>query len=292
LKLTAFAALSVAALLVAVVQTGAQTLPAQPGLPGFPAVTDKNPFPALPIVGPVAVTPEVREQLTILHDRKATLKDFTAKIDYSVDDRGNVTGKRGTVDYLVDPTLGPKFSADFTMNTVGGKPRLKNHAQFIFDGKDLTAKDWGPDDKSKTFVRTTLLKPGDKPGDTVTLRGALTLPIGLDVDDVIKTFAVTQQPASDPDQAVLRLIPRPGTNFAYKQLDITIGRKDQLPVKLEQTALDESVTTISLTDIHINPGTAKMLDSSTPAADGWTPKGGAPSGAGAPVTGPTPATGG
>lgn len=281
--------LAFAALLPAIAAlAAAQTLPVQP-TPGLPIPNPANdPFPGIPLVGPVTTTPEIHDLLQMLHDRKSTLKDLAANIDYSVEDpRGGITGKRGTVAYIMDPILGPIFSADFTTNTRDARPVLLNHAQFIFDGKDLTAKDWGPDGKSKTFVRVTMLQPGDKPGDAVTLRGALTLPIGLDVDDVLKTFVVSQQPSKDTNVGILRLVPRPGTHFNYKQLDITVDRKNQLPVTIAQTALDDSLTTITLTELNINPGNAAMLDSSTPAADGWNPKGGAPSGAGAgPATAP------
>ena len=65
-----------------------------------------------------ALSPRARDILTLLHDRKNTLKDFVGKIDYStVNKVGDVAGKRGTVDYITDPTRGPIFSADFTMNT-------------------------------------------------------------------------------------------------------------------------------------------------------------------------------
>ena len=74
----------------------AQTLPVQP-TPGLPMPDNtKNPFPVIPLVGPVTTTPEIRELLQMLHDRKSTLKDLAASIDYSVDNpRGGVTGKRG-----------------------------------------------------------------------------------------------------------------------------------------------------------------------------------------------------
>src|SRR3954463_9601943 len=102
---------------------------------------------AAPAVGPeqpATVAPDVKQVLQLLHDRKETLKDFTAKIDYSVEDKtGDITGKRGTVDFIMDPIKGPIFSADFDVNTSDGKPKLKYHTQFIFDGRDLTIKDFG-----------------------------------------------------------------------------------------------------------------------------------------------------
>jgi hypothetical protein len=242
-------------------------------LPGMPAA---QAVPAVPLVGPVTAAPEVVALLKVLRDRKDTLKDFVAKIDYSVEDsRGDVTGKLGTVAYLEDAALGPIFSAEFDKRTTDGKPVGLYSVWFIFDGKDLTIKDMGMDGKGRTYVRSTMLPPGAKPGDAVTLSGALPLPIGLDVDDVLRTFEVTLL-ANDAALGVLKLVPRDAKKFEYKQLNVTVDRKTQLPVTLVQTAKDDTVTTIKMTELQINKGLAKMLDASTPAAAGWVPKGGGP----------------
>jgi hypothetical protein len=231
--------------------------------------------PAAPVApspaGPaVPLSPEARAILTMLHDRKDTLKDFVAKIDYStVNKVGDVAGKRGAADFIMDPTRGPIFSADFTMNTENGKPKLAYHIQFIFDGRDFTIKDYGRNNDVKQFVRNPILPPGAKPGDAVTLNGEMTLPIGLDVQDVANNFTVTLEKSTDPNLAVLKLVPINRAKFPkYSQLVITVDKTLQLPVKLVQVA--ESVdTTISLSEIKINPGTAKMADSSTPPSEGW-----------------------
>jgi hypothetical protein len=262
---------AMAVLVTAVGASMGQTPPDRPAIP---------PAPAAPVAGPVApvtAAPEVKTLLVMLHDRKDTLKDFTAKMDYNVTDpRGGSTGKTGTVAYLMDAAKGPIFSADFIKTTVNGKPNKLYHEQLIFDGKDLTDKDYGLDDKGRNYWRKTLLPPGAKPGDAVTLNGALPLPIGLDVNDVLHTFDVTLQPSKDPNLAVLRLVPHDPKKFEYKQMDVSVDRKQELPVKLEQTAKGDEetadVTTIELTGIEINTGKAKMLDASTPASDGWTLK--------------------
>ncbi|HEY4330838.1 MAG TPA: hypothetical protein VGN88_13940 [Phycisphaerae bacterium] len=240
-----------------------------------PAVPPAGP-PMAPAVGPVApVAAEARDLLKMLHDRKDTLKDFYADIDYSVKNPSDdsLTGKTGKVSFIMDPNRGPIFSADFDVNTVEGKPKAKYHVQFIFDGKDFTIKDFGLDGNTKQFVRSTVLPPGAKPGDAVSLNGAMTLPIGLDVDDVIKTFEVTLLPSKDAGAPMLKLVPRQKENFSYASLKVTVDKKTQLPVTLTQTAPDGTETTITLTNIVINPGTAKMLDSSTPVALGWTERG-------------------
>ncbi len=287
MKVVAFAMMAV---LASVGSCMGQTLPVRPVTPATP-VPATAPVPPVPLVGPLTAAPEALDLLKMLHDRKDTLKEFVAKIDYSVTDpRGSTTGKLGTVSYLLDPAKGPIFSTDFDRNTTKGKPSAVYHSQVIFDGIELTIKDWGLDGKSKTFLRSTMLPPGAKPGDAVTLKGALPLPIGLDVNDVLQTFEVTHTPSPDPDIGQLKLIPRVGTKFEYKQLDVTVDRKLQLPITLAQTAPDDVVTTIKLTDLQINTGAAKMLDPSTPASEGWTPKaGGTPATPAAPGLTPVPA---
>jgi hypothetical protein len=243
-----------------------QALPSMPVAPMAPV--------AGPVV-PVTAAPEVIDLLKMLRDRKDTLKDFVGNIDYNVKDpRGDATGKTGTVAYLMDATKGPVFSANFDKKTTNGKVSGFYYVQFIFDGKDFTIKDLGFDGKGRTYLHSTLLPPGAKPGDAVTLNGALPLPIGLDVNDVLQSFEATLLPSTDVNVGVLKLVPRDHKKFDYKELDVTVDRKLQLPVKLVQTAMDDTETTIKLTELEINAGKAKMLDPSTPAADGWTKKAG------------------
>ncbi len=255
--------LAVSVLLIAL-PACAQTMPAVPVIPTAPSAQ----LPA----GPVApLSAEVRETLQILHDRKDTLKDFTGKIDFSTADSrsGDATGKRGTIDFIMDPTKGPTFSADFTINTAGGKPKLAYHVQFVFDGRDFTIKDWGLNGNTKQFIHNTLLPPGAKPGDAATLSGAMPLPIGLDVEDVARNFEVTAIASKNADESVVKLVPRDKKRFEYADLTVTLDKKQQLPVKLVQTGANGDITTILLTELQINTGKAKLADAATPEKEGW-----------------------
>jgi hypothetical protein len=225
--------------------------------------------------GPMTAVPEVLDLLKMLRDRKNTLKDFTADIDYDVMDMRIKTssGKRGKLSYLMDPAKGPIFSADFDFATENGKLTRQYFVQFIFDGKELTIKDMGLNGKGRTYVRTNLLPPGAKPGDAVTLNGALPLPIGLDVNEVLQAFEVTLLPSSDANVGVLKLVPRDKKKFDYERLDVTVDKKLELPVKVVLALPDDTETTIKLTKIEVNGGKAKMLDAATPASEGWVPKG-------------------
>jgi hypothetical protein len=259
----------------------AQTPPPANPVPVAPNALSPAPPPAGadPTVSPT-LDPMARELLQTLHDRRNTLKDFTAKIDYSVKHpvTEEVSGKRGTVDFLIDPVKGPIFSVDFTVDTdEDGKAKRTHHQQIIFDGVDMTTKDFQP----REFTRSRMLPDGAQPGDAVTLNGPMTLPIGLNVDDVARNFQVTVVPASDPNLAELRLIPRTLGKFDFKQLDFTVDRRLELPVKMVQTAKgrDGDVTTIQLSDIQPNTGKARMQDP-TPGP-GWTERGGGGGGTGA-----------
>jgi outer membrane lipoprotein-sorting protein len=234
---------------------------------------------AIPLGTPTSATvaPEVMDLLKMLQDRKDSLKDFTAKIDYSVyhPATDETSGKRGTVDFLVDPNKGPVFTADFTADTdEDGKPKRAHHQQVIFDGQNVTVKDFAV----KQFTVINVLPPGGKPGDAITLNGPMTLPIGIRVEDVLANFNVTlatptpENPApKSPDQKVLRFIPKSATRFDnFRQLEITVDKKLQLPVRLVQTAKNKDVTTITLSDIEPNTARARMQDPNPPANEGWT----------------------
>jgi len=220
---------------------------------------------------PAPVAPDVHDVLKMLQDRKGTLKDFTSQIKYSTTDKlGDTTSKTGTLDFLMDPTLGPEFSADFAKQIdVNGRAH-DYHVQFIFDGHDFTAKDFGAKNNVMQFVRQPMVKPGEAPGSATTLSGPMPLPIGLDAEDVARNFAVTLEPSNDANVAVLKLVPREKGKFEYASLEVTVDKSKQVPVKLVETAADGTTTGMELTELKINPGNAHMLDASTPASAGWT----------------------
>ena len=56
--------------------------------------------------------------------------------------------------------------------------------------------------------------------------------------------------------------------FDFTELQVTVDKKLQLPVKLVQTEKSRDVATIVLSDMQINEGKAKMESSATPP--GWT----------------------
>jgi hypothetical protein len=234
-----------------------------------PRPSPDAPDAAIPLGTPTsAITHDAREALKILEDRKNTLQDFTAKIDYAVlhPDLGETSGKRGTVDFLNDPNKGPIFTVEFTADTDDlGKVKRAHKQQVIFDGQTVTTKDF----PVKQFMRMNVLPPGGKPGDAIALNGPLTLPIGIRVDDVAANFDVSVV-KSDDNATTLRLVPRTAGKFDFRELQITIDKKLELPVKVVQTAKNRDVTTIILTEVQPNTGKARMQDPNPPANEGWT----------------------
>jgi hypothetical protein len=248
----------------------AQTLPLAPPTPASaPAAVTTAPA----TVPAEALDPKARELLQMLHDRRNTLRDFTANVDYMVTHpvTEETSGKRGTVDFIMDQAKGPIFTVGFEENIrKDGSVERKYKQQIIFDGVYVTWKDF----PAKEFTHTRELPEGASPGDAVTLNGPMTLPIGLNVEDVGRNFTVTVLPArrTEMDRQSLRLVPRPGggSKFDFRQLDITIDTKLELPVELREIARgrDGDITVIHLTNIQTNTGKAKMQDPTPPA--GWT----------------------
>jgi outer membrane lipoprotein-sorting protein len=214
--------------------------------------------------------PLARETLTMLQDRKQTLKDFQAKVNYDVmhaktEDR---EGKMGTVDYLSDPKAGSTFSARFDIDTSDGTPIKKHRQDLVFDGTNVYVIDYA----GKSYIRRGVLAPDAKPGDATSLNGGMPLPIGLDADEVARNFAVTILPSSGADQVVLRLVPREESRgkFEFKKLVLTVDKKLQLPVKVLRTERNSDETTVQFSDIAINTGKSKMVDTTLPTGGDWT----------------------
>jgi len=214
---------------------------------------------------PAAAMPaEAGEVLKMLQDRKGTLKDFTAKVDYSVEHiGGDVDGKLGTVDYK-DDEGGQKFSVDFTVVTVNGKPTHKAHSQLICDGKNVTVIDYD----SKQYNQS----PSPP---TNSFKSELPLPIGIKVEEVAENFSVAVRPAGgggkDGNVVTLRLTPLVKGRFEYTALDVSVDRKLQIPVKVVVYTNRGETTTIRFLEPEVNTGKAKVLVAAPPAdPTGWT----------------------
>ena len=97
------------------------------------------------------------------------------------------------------------------------------------------------------------------------------LPIGLNVEDVARNFDVTVLPSKDADHVVLNLVPRATAagKFDFKQLEMTVDKKAQLPVKMARTERNGDVTTVEFSEPAIDTGKSKMVDTALPSGPDW-----------------------
>ena len=228
---------------------------------------------AAPAGGPAAASgepsPEAMDVLNTLEARKATLKDFTAKVELRTDHlAGDTESKLGDAEFVNDAPGDPRFAAHFTKATAGGKALPSPDEQVIFDGAKLALVD----NKAKTFRLTTMTTPGGVPGGVTSVGGPMPLPIGLKPADVVRDFVVTMGEAPDAEHVVLKLVPRAAvkSKFDYKSMTLTVDKKLELPVKVELNQKSSDVTTISLTDVQVNSGAAKIPPVTPPTGSGWT----------------------
>jgi hypothetical protein len=215
------------------------------------------------------IDPLAEGTLQMLHDRRETLKDFQAKVVYDVyhPDTDDHEGKRGTVDVVIDPANGPQFSVHFTDDTIDGKP-VKRHLQdLVFDGRKLTLIDR----RAMRFNQQDVLPPGEKPGAADLLKSQVPLPIGIPPDEVRKNFEVSALPATDGTGVILTLVPRAEVraDFDFREVQLTVNKQMQLPVKIVKTDKKGVVTTVEFQDPAINTGKSTMMDTTPPKEPGW-----------------------
>jgi len=214
-----------------------------------------------------ALDPEVRQILQQLHDRKATLKDFTAQIDYSVQHpAGDVDGAIGTAVYVDDGKLS-KLAVTFTHDTDEGKKVRVRKRHFILDGKAFTMVDF----KGKEFKQQ--LAPPEKQFNPNSLDAMIPVPIGIDVDEIAMNFEVTLLPPPPPADAnvhAISVVPRVKGRFDFKRLDLFIDKKLQLPVKVVHHAVGGDVTTMTFSEIKVNAGKVDFPSTVPPTEAGWT----------------------
>jgi len=228
--------------------------------------------PAAP--APAVTAPAAVAVLTMLQQRDETLKDFTARIRYEVyhPRTEDTVVQKGDASY-VKTADGVKFAAHFTHEGAAGQFQAVDHT-LIFDGRWII----DCDAKNKVFQKTQIVPPGAQIRPLKLGEGPLPIPIGQDTQKVLRDFAVTLAPTDPklPDAAAithLKLVPQNPQlckTYDMASLEIWVNKTLELPVKLLREGLDENTTTITLDDIKINEGAAKVFDLPTPkTGEGW-----------------------
>jgi hypothetical protein len=218
---------------------------------------------------PASTDPKVLALLDMLHDRDATLHDFHADVEtltkHSRTDEVDI--HRGTVDYVKDATQDQtKFAIHFTVAGTDDAYH-KIDQDLVFDGTDLI--DRKNDQKQYKVIH---LSSPDKHVNPLKLgEGPLPLPIGQSSAEIQRQFVVTlidQDPAKQLSH--LKLVPRHAGAFDFTQLDLWVDESIQLPTRMQTISTDGDPTTITLKNVQINHGTAKIFSIEPPTPNtGW-----------------------
>lgn len=164
-----------------------------------------------------------------------------------------------------------KFRVAFDRVVVDEELKKENRA-FIFDGRWLGERI--EDDEQKVFIRRQLVPDDEKAQDLLDVEGGpFVLPLNLRKDRVLRRFSVEVVPPAegDPKNTVhLQLTPRPGADVDQQSIDMWFDRETLLPVKVVTIHADESVDTITLRDVKLNPKVdGKAFDTTPPRGREW-----------------------
>ncbi len=223
------------------------------------------------------VDPKVEAILDRVEAAGDKLTSLTADMDYKrvqtlVDD---TVKRKGSVRYLVltepnpawqkmtdeqkkaDPSAEARqrvlFRVQFDTLEHGGYVSTKKEI-YSFDGRWLIELN----ERTKQVVHREIVTD-DQPLNPVKLgEGPFPAPFGQKKDDVLANFKVelVEPEKGDPKDADhLRLIPRPNSDLSrnYKRIDLFIGRKLDLPIRMETENRGHEVVTVDFENVKLNP---------------------------------------
>ncbi|MEI8198049.1 MAG: hypothetical protein WCI73_19315, partial [Phycisphaerae bacterium] len=222
--------------------------------------------------------PEVMRLLQMLHDRDATLQDFSAKVrkqdvNVHIDD---TTTRAGIVAYQ---KVGGVTKLGIHFDSLMGEdmPKIVLNEDLVFDGRHFIHKD----PRAKTYSVQELVPPGENFNPLKLGAGPLPLPIGQDPQEILRDFVVSLEtvdgknlPAgykTAEELAALKLDPRIKGKFSFKSAVLLVDPKLALPVRISTVAPDGNTSAITLMQVKINEGNLQVLDVAEPPANtGWT----------------------
>lgn len=258
--------------------------PSTPSTPTAPAATAPTTRPA----------PEAMHLLVLLHDRDATLKDFTAqvrKVDVNVRLGGSGEIREGKAAYEKTKNV-TKLGIHFDVLKGDGMANVKLDETLVFDGRYFIHKD----PEAKMLTKRELVPEGQHFNPLKLGAGPMPLPIGQDPEEIIRDFVVTLEPvdvtklppgytaddvkpgtASGGGVAMaggklqgLKLVPRVGGKFEFTSAELLVDTTLSLPVRILTVAPDTNTSSLTLTQVKINPGHSNILDVSEPLPNtGW-----------------------
>lgn len=228
--------------------------------------------------GTAPATPEVMRNLQLLHDRDATLQDFSAKVrkqdvNIHIDD---TSIREGTAAYQKVGGV-TKLGIHFDALSDQDMAKIKLNEDLVFDGRHFIHKD----PRAKTYTVRELVPPGENFNPLKLGAGPLPLPIGQEPQEILRDFEVSLEPV-DPrnlpagykaaeELVALKLNPRAQGKYSFKTAVLLVDPKMALPVRISTVAPDGNTSSVTLSQVKINQGNLQVLDVAEPAANtGWT----------------------
>lgn len=220
------------------------------------------------------------ERLEAAGDRYRTLE---ARIDYTIEDRmtGDSERRTGTIRYdRGDANTPPRFHVGFETLTLGGGRPFQQREQYGFDGRFLTVRK----DRLKQMTRYQVVAEGERAEPMKLGEGDFPLPIGQEVEEVLRRFEVDTRPPreADPEETdYLRLAPRQGDPAGgedaaeqaanFLRMEMWIDRRNDLPVRIRTLDRQKRIKIVEFseiqTDVEFPEGTFFLPRPSEP---GWS----------------------
>jgi outer membrane lipoprotein-sorting protein len=227
--------------------------------------------PGSPAQGPkVSSDASVDQVLDVLDARGKGLKGFSANVSLSEeDDIGLSSTRTGKVWYQQPAGENARIRVSFDKRVSESKV-FDEKIDYVLEGAWLIDRDY----KRKKEIKRQVLRPGEKINLLKLGEGPFPLPIGQDKAEVHKLFDVKKEPLAEDkelaDTVHLKLIPKPGTDFARKfsEIDVWVDPKTEFPKRIDTAdAAKSKFRTTRLDDVQVNPPSLGDKDFTLPPVD-------------------------
>jgi len=203
----------------------------------------------------IVASPKLDALLDALHERGATLNDFTADVSLTTTDTS--TGEDpvkqvGRVVYQKPQDDNARLRVTFDRKLIGEK-KLEQKIEYLLDGEWLTDRDY----RRRIEVRRQVMQPGTKVNLLKLGEGPFPLPIGQSRVNVYDQFNVTLEPDSTDAMPHAKLLPKASTSLSrkFKSIDVWIDSTTNMPTRIETVDRNETTTRrTDLTNIKVNTG--------------------------------------
>src|SRR4051812_2374143 len=221
---------------------------------------------------PAKVSPEasIDQVLDALDARGKGLKGFSANVSLSEEDEIGLSSTRtGKVWYQQPTGENARIRVSFDKKETE-KKSFDEKIDYVLEGPWLIDRDY----KRKKEIKRQVLRPGEKINLLKLGEGPFPLPIGQDKGEVHKLFDVTKEPIGEDkelaDTVHLKLVPKPGTDFAKKfsAIEVWVDPKTQFPKRIDTAdAAKTHFRTTRLDDVQVNPADLGDKDFTLPPVD-------------------------